>query len=56
MLTTLILPKLERLHRAVAKRAKYAKCAPKAHEAAELLFGAPKASVICSHFVKYAES
>ena len=29
--------------------------APKAHDAAELLFGAPKAPVICSHFVKYAE-
>ena len=29
--------------------------APKAHDAAELLFGAPKAPVICNHFVKYAE-
>ena len=29
--------------------------APKAHDAAELLFGAPKAPVICSQFVKYAE-
>ena len=29
--------------------------APKAHDVAELLFGAPKAPVICSHFVKYAE-
>ena len=28
--------------------------APKAHDVAELLFGAPKAPVICSHFVKYA--
>ena len=28
--------------------------APKAHDAAELLFGAPKAPVICSHFVEYA--
>ena len=29
--------------------------APKAHDAAELLFGAPKAPVICNPFVKYAE-
>ena len=29
--------------------------APKAHDVAELLLGAPKAPVICSHFVKYAE-
>ena len=33
----------------------YALSAPKAHDAAELLFGAPKAPVICSHFVKCAE-
>ena len=29
--------------------------APKAHDAAEMLFGAPQAPVICSHFVKYAK-